>query len=122
MSVYQYDVLRTNKKFAKKILHNISKEYLDPKVLSCVQMKDDSVILTWETWHGSPFPDFEKLLTKNRQWLYATEYNDGTAEIQNQYAKEQWKDSCEIVCKDEGDMIQINEFGKKIKVEKLLGG
>ena len=119
MSAYQYDLIRTNKEFAKQIIDSIDEEFQNCNILLCTKMKDDSVVLEWATWHGSPFPDFERLLNKDNQWLYAVEYDDGTAEIQDQYAKEEWKSSYEIVDNDGTEMVDIKEFGIEIKTEEL---
>ena len=121
MSVYQFDLIRTDKELASKILKAVDKYSLKEDTLLCVRMKDDSIVLSWETWHGSPFPDFAQLLTDNRhKWLYAAEYDDGTAMIYDHHSDVRWRESLDIVKVDGIENIQIKEFGEEISAKSIM--
>lgn len=111
MSVYQYDVIRCDKDLALKIL-----TATDIKPDFITKMYDDSIYLSWETWHGSPFPDFEYLLTQDVPYLYGGE-NEGLeawCELSS-LAPKHWED--EVCVTDEG--FDFIKHGTKISLDEL---
>ena len=111
MSVYQYDVIRCEKDLAKKILTSTE---IEPDTIT--RMDDGSIYLSWETWHGSPFPDFENLLDDNTPWLYAVENNDLEVWFEkSSCAPKHWED--EICVTDES--VSFIKYGENISKEDI---
>lgn len=95
MSVYQLDIYRLSSMTAKNLLMS---GVIEQEPSSITEL-DGSIILEYETWHGSPEPEFELFLAKEETWLYACQDNDGECFIDDTHAPCYWKNDL-VISKD----------------------
>ena len=110
MSFFEHAIFRGSASAAKSVVDSAQCEP------TCIAVCDDgSVVLEFETYHGTPYEDFPE----SGFWMkaYANESDD--SEIIDHAAKPEWKDDLTIEESDVMPILTWKAFGKGITEAEL---